>query len=1039
MSYFKYLSLLIVITMSAVTSFAQSRVVSGKVIDNEGAPIIGASVIIKGTTKGASSDMDGNYSIYATTGDILVFSDVASIPQEITVGKESTINVKLMPDTKTLDEVIVVAYGTSKKSSFTGSADVISSKSLDNHPITEVTKSLDGKVAGVMTTSGSGQPGSGAGVMIRGFGSINASSSPLIVVDGMPYDGDLNSLNSADIESMTVLKDASAGALYGARGANGVLMITTKKAKDYGKVNVDFSSKWSLMSRAIPRYETTDSKDYLELMYNAFNNDLTYKEGYLPSVAKTATASKLASELFGAKGIYDPYDVSSDNLFDADGHIVSGASLKYNEDWIKTVTASMPIRQEYQVSLSGNSPASKYLISLSYLNEDGLLKTTDFSRYTLRASEDFNVTKWLDAGLNIGFAHTNSDFLGADGSTNSNIWYSAQMIAPIYPVYQLDADGNYVLDASGAKQFDYGTSRPGGAQNNKNSIATLYDDDYYNKSDAVSARSYLRASWKGFQLSTNLGLDNSNTNESTNYNRYNGDAAGTGRLTKEYERVNSYTWNQLLNYSTKYGKHSVDAMVGHEFYGFRSNYLNGERTGFPFGEYDELAMGSTITQAYSQGDKYYIDSYLSRLNYNYADKYYFSGSFRTDASSRFEKSHRWGQFWSVGASWRISEEKFLDTASWLDNLTLKASYGVQGNDNIGTYYAWQQLYNMNYANASYSGAMISSLENKNISWESNGNFNLGAEFKMLKRISGSLELYDRMTSDLLLKYPKAASSGIDGYYANVGKMSNKGIDLTVNATIIHNQDWDWNVTAIASTVKNKIKKLTGGEDNIVNSIYIDTPGEAVNSFYMAKSAGVDPVTGKQLYWAYKKDSSGNMIDGSEYITDDSQVAANSKFILGSRIPKLYGSFSNGLKFGKMSFDMMLAYSWGGKVFDSVYQSMMEPSFVGQTYHKNAMRSWKQAGDITDVPRILTTSVTATNDRYLIDASYFSIKNLTLSYDLSDKVAKAKISNLRVYLSVDNLFMFTNLKGMNPQASFSGSTSFSYVPTRSITCGIDIKL
>ena len=1022
--------LAIFLIIQTIPALAQHNI-QGRVSDNMGESVAGAGVVNTSSGTYSITDAEGLYSLRASEGDVLEVSFVGLKTRRVTVGSGSTLDIVMQIDDQMLDEAFVVAYGTSRKSSFTGSAEVVSADDMSERPVTQVTKSIDGKVAGVMATSGSGQPGSGAGIMIRGYGSINASSSPLLVVDGMPFDGDLNSISPSDIESLTILKDASAGALYGARGANGVIMITTKSAKAQEKVRVDFNAKASVMSRAIPKYDTVDAREYMELMYNAIYNDLVYTEGYLPQEAAAKTPSRLASEILGTNAVYNPYDLPVSGLFDTDGRIVPGANLKYDEDWMSSVTAPAPLRQEYQVSVSGKTTSSRYLASIGYLDEDGLLKTTDFQRYNGRLNLESDICSWLTAGLNMSYSHTDTHFLGSDSSSATNVWYSAQLMAPIYPVYKLDATGN--------KVFDYGDSRPAGAQNNRNCVATLYDDNYYSYSDNFSGRGFLKARLGDFSLTTNLGLDNRHENQTTNFNPFNGNAEGMGRLTKEYQRTNSYTWNQLLSWDRKWGSHHIDAMAGHEFYGMKLFYLNGERTGFPFGGYDELGMGSTVSQAYSTSEEYYIDSWLSRLNYDLADRYYFSASFRLDGSSRFEKSHRWGAFWSIGASWRISKESFMRDISWLDNLTVKASYGVQGNDNIGTYYAWQGLYNMSYANSGFSGAMISSIENPDISWEKNGNMNAGIEFTALKYLTGTLEVFSRKTTDLLLLYPKAPSQGIPGYYANVGSMVNRGIDLTLGWDIIHRSDLVWNVGVIASVLDNKILALTSGDEPIVSGCYINKKGYPINSFYMSRSAGVDPLTGNQLYWAYEKDSAGEMIPGSEYITSDQQVAANCKYILGSRIPDVYGSFSTALKWKGFSVDMMFGYSLGGRIYDSVYQTMMEPSFVGQVYHRNVLRSWKQQGDTSDVPKVTTTLVTATNDRFLVDASYLSVKNITLGYDFSSIMKNSILNRSKAYISLDNMWTFTHLDGMNPQQSFSGSTGFSYVPVRSITIGVELSL
>ena len=1028
------------ILMSVVTLSAQNLTIKGTVTDaSNSAPLTGAMVRVSGGGNAVITGLQGDYSIRANKGDVLEFSYLGMKTETITIADQTQIDVQMTADDQVLDDVIVVAYGTTKKESFTGSAEVVSGEKLKSRSVTDVTKALDGQVAGVMTTSGGGQPGSGADIRIRGFGSINASNAPLLVVDGVPFDGDLNSINSNDIESMSVLKDASAGALYGARGANGVVLITTKRSKGkQERVNVQLNAKVGISDRAIPFYNTMNAKEYMEHMYAASYNDLVYTEGYTPAVAKEQTVDRLAGLILGARNIYNIYDKPVEQLFDENGHIVPDARHKYSADWMGEAQAKCPVRQEYQLSVNGAGSKSKYNTSFSYLNEEGTLRTTQFERFTGRVGVDLNPKKWLDMGMNVNYAHSKSDFLGASGSENSNVWYSAMMMAPIYPVYEVDADGKYILK-DGKKQFDYGQSRPAGAQNNRNSVGMLFDDDYNTGSDNISGRAYMGVNWKGLKLSTNVGVDNVNTRNTTRYNRHHGNASGTGRLNKNAERLLSYTWNQLLTYQTKVRKHSIDAMIGHEFYHYQYEYLYGEKTGFTFDEYNDLAMGSTISDANSGTDKYAINSYMSRLNYSYDDRYYFSASYRLDASSRFIKENRWGHFWSVGASWRLSHESFLRKVEWIDNITLKASYGVQGNDNLGSLYAWQSLYSMNYPNANLSGAVIGSIENKEVTWEKNGNLNVGLEFRLFGRLSGTIEWYNRKTTDLLLEYPMAISLGFPGYYANVGSMVNRGWDITIGGDIISTKDWRWNVTVMASTLSNKVKELTGNGEDIVSGNYLIREGEELNTFYLTKSAGVDPATGEQLYWVYKKDDNGVRIPGSDYITNDATVAAGCKHLFGSRIPDLYGSISTSLSFRDFDLSVLTTYSIGGKIYDGVYKTMMEPTYVGQVYHRNAMRSWNSAGQITDVPRATTTLTTLASDRFLVDASYFAIKNITLGYNLPSRLlSKAGIEGLRIYVSADSPWIFTHLQGMDPQASFTGSTSYAYAPNRTFTLGVDLK-
>ena len=1034
--------LLTLLTLFAVMPqlSAQRISVTGQVTDIFGnAPLPGVAVLEKDGSNHSITDIDGKYSISVPSNATLVFSCLGMQEQTIAVNGRATINVAMTADVNVLDDVLVVAYGTASKESFTGSAETIRGDKLRDRPVADVSRMLDGQMSGVMTTSGSGQPGSGAGIMVRGFGSINASSSPLIVVDGIPYDGSLNSLNPNDIESISVLKDASAGALYGSRGANGVVIVTTKNGGNADeRISIDFTARVGFNSMAISPYETVNATQYMEQMYRATYNDLVHAEGHLPGEAATLTPSRLAKNILGIDNKYNIFDKDVESLFNSDGKIIDGAKTRYSADWLREAKAKLPMRQEYLFSMSGASDVSKYMASLGYLDENGTITTTAFRRVTARLSAEFTPYDWFEFGLGANYTNSRSDYLGASGTEANNIWYTAMMMAPIYPVYEVDSDGNAIID-NGKRVFDYGSSRPAGAQNNRNCVATLFDDDYYMISDNVNLRGHLGIKFGDFKLSTSMGADIMNENNSTMYNRNNGNAAGTGRLTKEYERTRSYTWNQLLSYKRGFGEHTVDVMAGHEFYNNEAHYLMGQRTGFSFDDFKELGMGSTIADATSSGDSYSINSWLCRANYNFSDKYYLSGSLRMDASSRFIKEHRWGTFWSLGASWRVSRESFMKEIDWIDNMTLKASYGIQGNDNIGSYHAWQALYDMAYPNATYSGAIISSLENKDVTWEKNGNINIGVEFKMFNRLGGTVEWYKRTTSDMLLEYPIAISLGFPGYYANVGKMYNTGVDMTLSYDILNSPDLFWNVSLMGSTVRNKVVSLTGNGEDINNGVYLIREGETVNTFYMARSAGVDPATGEQLYWAYMKDSDGNRIEGSEYVTNDATIASGSKWLCGSRIPTIYGSLSSNLHIKGVDLSALFTYSLGGRIYDSSYRSLMEPSFVGQTYHVNSLRAWTEAGQITDVPKVTTTATTVINDRFLINASYFSVKSVSAGYTFkSTGLEKYHIRSLRLYASGDNLLMFSALKGLNPQSSFTGSTSYTYTPNRTVSLGVDIK-
>lgn len=1024
---------------------SEGQKLSGTVKDANGEPIIGASVMVKGTTNGTVTDINGGFTLSdVKTGNVIRVSFIGYITQEITWNGKP-IHLVLREDAHALDEVMIVAYGTAKKESFTGSAEVIKAERLEKRTIANITKALDGLAAGVQTTSGSGQPGSGVSVVVRGYGSINASQDPLYVVDGVPFDGDIVSINPNDIESITVLKDASAGALYGSRGANGVVMITTKKGGN-GKVKVNVKANWGVASRSIPRYETMNERGFLETIYQSNKNDLIHNSGMLPSLAGAAALENMTCgpiAIFGQNEQYNPFNYSITELIDpATGKVRPDAVLRYSEDWMDEAMEDSPLRQEYNISFNGGHEKTKYMFSLGYLNEKGLLKTTDFERFSGRVNIDTEVTDWFKAGVNANYSRNTSNTAVENSGGFSNIWSTAQLMAPIYPVYEKDVNGHTILDGTGKPVFDYGANRPAGANSNWNTIATLYDDKYSSANDNLSGRIFADfGDWeegplKGLKLSINYGFDLVNSTRMTYFNPYSGNAVSVkGEVDKSTIRTFSYTFNQLLSYTRTFGVHTLSALAGHEFYKYNNQYLGASKTGFPFGGMYELDAATNIRRASSNQDNYAVESYLSRLEYNYADKYYLSGSFRTDGSSRFHEESRWGNFWSVGGNWRISQETFMKDLFWINNLSLKASYGVQGNDNLKTFYAWQSFYTLGYSNAEYTGAALSSLENLDLRWEKNENLNIGLEGRFWDRLSLSIEWYSRKTSDMLMTFPMAISLGFKGYDKNIGSMRNTGWDITASADIFKQTDFNWRLTLMGSTVKNKVLRLAD-KPEIVSDYHIIREGEVLNSFYMATSAGVDPATGEQLYWAWDTDENGKA--GERYTTKDQGKATACKEIQGSRIPSLYGSFNNDFRYKNFDLSILCTYSVGGKVMDGVYRTLLYSNYIGQARSQHLERAWKQPGDITDIPRVQIGKSYIYTDNDLIDASYLSIKNITLGYTLPAKLTRAmKLENVRFTASGDNLVLFNHLKGMDPQFNFTGGTDYGYVPVRTISFGIDV--
>ena len=1049
----RLMTMLAVLFLFVGSALAQMRVNGTVVSQDDGQPVIGASVLVVGTNVGTVTNANGQFSLTVPAGkSTLRITYVGMEPIEVSA--RPNMRILLTSDSKALDEVIIVAYGTSKKSSFTGSAENIGSEKLELRPITNVAKGIEGQVSGVQVTSASGQPGSSPGIRIRGFGSINASSAPLYVVDGAPYDGSLSSINPADIESMTVLKDASAGALYGARGANGVVMITTKKGKE-GRPQVTWRSSAGWSNRALKNYDLVGQKDFVQLTYEGLRNGYIFNNGLSWAEGEIAAREALSGYMGGEQ--YNPFkNYTWDKIIDpATGQVHSDAAAAWDEYWIDQLENKNAFRHEHQFSVNGGTNKTQYAISLGYVNEDGILKTTNFERYNARANVNTAVTNWFSTNINASLAHSVTNANDYDGTSTSNVWYSSQFVSPLFPVYIKDDKGNNVLDENGKPQLDYGENGRPGSYTDYNPLGGLYDDKAFRKRDVAILNTGMvlgtddaSAGWlQGLKLSANFSLNYENQLRMRYMNMYHGNQATANGLIQKYNyRTQSFTFNQLLTWNRSFGQHNIDVLLGHEWYQMKYEYLTAGRTNLVDGIY-ELAPAANMYEANSYSRDHRINSILSRVNYNFDDKYYLSASLRRDASSRFYSKNWTGTFWSLGANWRITKENFMENLDWVNNLSFKASYGQQGNESIldsegyANYYGWQGLYALGWNNGNNIGAVVSTMETKDLSWEKNSNFNIGLEGSLFdSMLRFNVEYYYKKTTDMLLEYPMPLSTGFTGYNANVGNMRNYGVEMELTLNAIKSKDLNWSITWMGSTVSNKVLKLTNESPEIVRGNRVIKEGMPINTFYVSKTAGVDPATGQLLYWAYEKDDEGNMKPGTEYITSDYTVANNHKYYMGSRIPDLYGSISTNLSYKGIDLSVLTTYSIGGKVYDGLYASSMNIWYPTDIWHKNYLRRWQKPGDVTDVPRVEIASYYASYmDRNLIDASYFAIKNITLGYTIPQNIIrKAGLQNVRVFTSVDNLCLFTHLDGMDPQYSFSGGTDYDYVPNKTWTLGLEVK-
>lgn len=1060
----------IVLSLIAVFVFlayatAQNRQISGTVSDANGHPVAGATVIVDGTSLGTTTNTAGEYTLSAPVNGTLVVTFVGFEPQQLPIAGKTRINVTMKEDAQAIDDVIVVAFGTAKKEAFTGSAAVIKSDEIAKVQTSNVATALVGRVAGVQTSSTSGDLGKTPSIRVRGFGSINAGKEPLWIVDGMPYEGDLNNLNTNDIESMTVLKDAASNALYGARGANGVIMVTTKKAKS-GDAVVTIDAKWGVNSKALEEYDViTSPAQYYETHFKALY-------GYYAQTNPAAKAYALASSGLTSNGTgglgYNVYTVPEGQaLIGTNGKLNPNATLGrkiiYNgqeywltpDDWIDEAYQSA-FRQEYNVNISGATERSSFYASLGYLDNTGIIKSSALERYTARLKADYQAKKWLKVGGNMSYAHFSSSNgnsnEGSDSSTANIFAFSSQM-PPIYPVYIRDGSGRIMVDDNGYQMYDYGDKGNAGLTRpllpGANGLQTSWLNKKKAEGNAFSGSGFVDISlYKGLKLTVNGSTNIDETRTTYLNNQYYGQfAEAGGTISKYHTRDIAYNLQQILNYNETFGKHNVGLMVGHEYYQKKYYYLSGTKS--KLFSYDNEELGGAVVDgagAHSYIDDYNSEGYFMRAQYDYAGRYFVSGSYRRDASSRFHPDHRWGNFWSVGAAWLLNQENWFD-APWVNLLKLKASYGSQGNDNIGNY-----LYTDTYSIENNNGeiaVLFGQKGNPNITWETNTNLNIGTEFGFWNnRLSGSVDFFNRKTSDMLFAFSVPSSLGYSSYYANVGDMVNRGVEVELNADLIRTKNVLWSFNLNLTHVKNEVTYLAPehksttveGYKGYIDGSYFVGEGLPLYTYYLRSYAGVDPETGASLWY---KDVKGD--DGKITRTKTSVYTSATRYLHDSAIPSVYGGFSTSVSAYGVDFSISFNYQIGGKVYDSGYASFMSSPYgttVGTNYHKDILKAWTPENKGSDIPRLqygdqYTTSV---SDRFLTDASYLNISNINVGYTLPSKITqKFGVQKLRVYLACDNVVYWSKRQGLDPRYSFTGATNFSnYSPIRTISGGVTVQ-
>ncbi|MBQ0043883.1 MAG: TonB-dependent receptor [Bacteroidales bacterium] len=1027
----KFILGILAVVLFSVAASAQTRTLTGSVKSAaDGSPLVGATLQDKATGQFAITDLDSNFKITVSEKSTsLLVMNLGFRDYNATIGKSDVLNIALEPDALMLDETMVIAYGQGKKTSFTGSASVVKKEDLQKIATSNVTQALQGLSAGVQVINNSGQPGDSGSITIRGIGSMNASSSPLYVVDGVAYSGYINAIAPSDIESMTVLKDASATALYGSRAANGVIVITTKKGQnENGKVS--FRATVGFASLAVPLPRQLSPNEFAQVTWRSLYN-ANIDSGMSPEEAGAQAAIVTPNEI-------KILPWATRNIIDANGNpLVTDKDLLWYGDWRHETMRSRP-RQEYNVDFSGKKGETNYFFSAGYLNDKGIFTTQEFDRISGRSNVSTKVKPWLEVGSNTSFSHSVTDSPAGD----SVVWF-LRTVPTVNSIYQYDYNtGAYAKDGAGNYIYNYGLDNAGWAGWN-----VLADAAYNNNkstADQISTRNYIDAQIiPGLNFRSTISIDYYISKYDSYASAEYGYTAGEGgNAYKSYDRNVATTWTNLLTFNRAFGQHNLGILLGQESYMRDVTGLSASRKGFPFAGLTELSSAATSVDSSSYTDKYRLLSFFSRLEYDYADKYYVSASLRSDATSRFSPQSRWGMFWSAGASWRINNEDFLKDVRWIDNLKLKASYGAVGNDGLNSWYCYQGLYATGYNDLNNAGVVISRLPNNGLKWETNLQLNVGIDFALFRKLTGSVEFFDRKSKDLLFTMPMAPSTGFGGVDRNIGDVSNYGVEVNLDYAVFNNQNFQWNMNFNLTHYENVITSLPQAEINA--DVFKWREGQSRYNFWGAKYAGVNPANGNDQYWRniFDTDEDGKRVIVDRVLTESTAdvTSDEQKQYLGSSLPDVFGGFTNNFRFYGIDLSVMLYYSIGGLLYDTDYSQMVNYR-TGFSLHPDALsKTWTPENPNAELPRLNKNAQDTFSDKYLYNNSFLRLRNVTLGYTLPRKALdKMHMDQLRFFVQGDNLLTFGSAakRGTDPEQSVSGTTSNRFPTTKNVTFGVQV--
>ncbi len=1062
---------------------AQTRTYHGTVLDaanNE--PLIGATIMPIGGGQGAAADLDGNFTLtvpqnvkQATVTYVGYKSKTVTLADKMTVYLESS--------STSLDDVVVVAYGTANKESLTGSVAVVGAKEIEDRPVTSVTSALEGNAPGVQVNNSVSKPGSAPSIRIRGFNSFTSSAqSPLYVVDGIVFDGSISDINPSDIESMSVLKDAASCALYGNRGANGVILINTKRAKGQGKVDVTLQVRQGMYNRGLPEYDRLDADQWMETALSGWARG-RYSAGTTFKSYEEALAASAPNFINGFVNNTNIYNLPGNELFSPEGKILGQVLPGYTDlDWWDAISRS-GYRQEYNLNAAGATEKFDVFASVGYLKENGYMLATDFERFNGRIVANYQPTSYLKVGVNLAASYQSSEEGNANpeelGATTNP--FLAQFYPPIQSYYAHEEDGSIKYE-NGNPVWNIDGLNKG---SNIAWIMRLDKKDY--TTNNISGSVYGTAIIPyGFEFTVRGNISRIKQTGTEYANNIIGAQQGNGGLDLINYNQGSHTFMQTLTWSHEYGAHHVDAMLDHENYQYGYKQYFERKSGQLLADNISLNNFRNLDADSEASASYRTESYLGRVRYNYDQKYFGEVSIRRDGTSRFAKNNRWGTFWSVGASWILTKEKFMQNIDWLNYLKLRAAYGSVGNDAAASAYTYLTLYNQYFTYDGYGTLFPSSIGVQNLKWEATKTLDIALEGSLFNdRFNFTIGYFDKRNSDLL--YPLTlpfsqgtlANSGrLPSITQNMCTMTNRGWELQFGVDIIRNADLRWNFSLDASFVKNKILSLPNGRDVVGQGLF---QGKSLYEHFNYEWAGVDELTGNSLYYInpsspewYEYNSEGKFVFNQDlydktiaeakstghYFEDENGVAYTDRTtyakrkLMGTALPTVYGSFGTTLSWKGINFGLLFTYSLGGKTYNGNYANLMSLNAQSPgALHKDILNAWNGApegtverekvngiyhinsGDVNanGVPAVDTTLDqynNASSSRWLVSNNYLALKNLNVSYDFPKKWVNAlSMQGLNLGFSVDNLFIITRQKGLNPQYSSAGGQGAYYVPAR----------